>query len=302
MKKIIMFYLGVLCCLLFGGTALAGPYLNDGIAGFVGPDGDGAVTDNNYVNPAFKAWATGVVDYSPSDDPTFYGMGGIGPQFSDPIKATGPVTGNNMDIVSLGDMDHIEIENYLAGTGYGPGSVTLSFDQSIVNGSGYDFAVFENAFWANAGGLFAELGYVEVSTDGINFARFDSVSLTPAMPGAYGTIDPTDVHNLTGKHANAYGKSWGTGFDLDDLLDNSLVLAGLVDLDNIDLVRVVDIPGNGAFLDSQGNPIYDAWVTWGSGGVDLEAIGVLNTVPIPGAIWLLGSGLLGLIGLKRKNT
>jgi hypothetical protein len=25
-----------------------------------------------------------------------------------------------------------------------------------------------------------------------------------------------------------------------------------------------------------------------------------SSVPIPGAVWLLGSGLLGLIGLKRK--
>ncbi|MCP3874027.1 MAG: hypothetical protein GY699_12825 [Desulfobacteraceae bacterium] len=29
--------------------------------------------------------------------------------------------------------------------------------------------------------------------------------------------------------------------------------------------------------------------------------GEVSTVPIPGAIWLLGTGLLGLVGLKRKN-
>ncbi len=26
----------------------------------------------------------------------------------------------------------------------------------------------------------------------------------------------------------------------------------------------------------------------------------LHTVPIPGAVWLLGSGLLGLVGIRRK--
>jgi hypothetical protein len=30
---------------------------------------------------------------------------------------------------------------------------------------------------------------------------------------------------------------------------------------------------------------------------DLE----VNPVPIPAAVWLLGSGLLGLIGIRRRN-
>jgi hypothetical protein len=29
---------------------------------------------------------------------------------------------------------------------------------------------------------------------------------------------------------------------------------------------------------------------------------IVNPVPVPGAIWLLGSGLLGLLGLRRKNA
>ena len=32
---------------------------------------------------------------------------------------------------------------------------------------------------------------------------------------------------------------------------------------------------------------------------DLDDVSVL-AVPIPGAIWLLGSGLIGLIGIRRK--
>jgi hypothetical protein len=27
-----------------------------------------------------------------------------------------------------------------------------------------------------------------------------------------------------------------------------------------------------------------------------------SPVPVPGALWLLGSGLLGLVGLRRKNA
>ncbi|MGD9160297.1 MAG: PEP-CTERM sorting domain-containing protein [Desulfobacteraceae bacterium] len=33
----------------------------------------------------------------------------------------------------------------------------------------------------------------------------------------------------------------------------------------------------------------------------IDAVEATNPVPVPGAVWLLGSGLLGLIGLRRKK-
>ena len=71
------------------------------------------------------------------------------------------------------------------------------------------------------------------------------------------------------------------------------VVTGLVDINDIRYVRIVDIPGSGDFYDqaavhidpaggadrnyySDNHPIYDAWVTFGSGGVDVEAVGVLE--------------------------
>ncbi len=38
-----------------------------------------------------------------------------------------------------------------------------------------------------------------------------------------------------------------------------------------------------------------------SGQVNNVALGTINNVPIPGAIWLLGSGLLGLLGFRRNR-
>ncbi|WP_321428971.1 leucine-rich repeat protein [uncultured Methanolobus sp.] len=232
-----------------------------GIPGFVGPNGDG-ISNNGTVNPIFITWASTVVDYSPADQT-------INPQFSDPSKTLGPVTCDNFDIVSLGDLDQDKIN-----AGELPGSITLGFDLPIANGGGPDLAVFENGFGSDK--IFAELGYVEVSTDGIVFARFPSISQTPGPVGGYGSIDPTGAYNLAGKHANAYGNSWGTPFDLSTLTQAPEVLNGSVDLNSINYVRIVDIPGSGDFKDSRGKPIYDAWVTTGSGGVDLEAVGVIN--------------------------
>ncbi|MAE60201.1 MAG: hypothetical protein CMJ49_02475 [Planctomycetaceae bacterium] len=266
-------------------TALAGPYSKGAddpnnpfdapLPGFTGPAGDGVVTAGNVVNPLFLDWATTVADYSPAP--------GVGAIWSDPATALGEVTGNNFHIVSLGDLDQPAIDN-----GDPTGTITLQFNTTIANGPGPDFATFENAFingtatdpntGLSFGLLFAELGYVEVSTDGSTFARFDSTSSTPTPAGgqAFLTVNPTDVHNLVGKHINAGGQSWGTPFDLSQLAGHAAVLSGQVDLFDIQYVRIIDIPGSGDYLDSHGAPIYDPWVTVDSSGVDLEAIGVIH--------------------------
>ncbi len=263
------------------GTALAGPYsagLNDplnsfdaSVPGFVGPDGDGISPEDslsNFTNPIFFGWAEGIVDYSPSP--------GVGTGWRDPTAALGPVTGDNWDIVSLGDLGSASITN-----GVSPGRITVDFVTPVRNLSGADFVIFENGF-VSAGGagiagqLTAELAYVEVSSNGSDYLRFPSRSLTLAAVGGLGTIDPSNAFNLAGKHGNGYGKSWGTPFDLSQLASDPLVIGGQVNLEAIRYVRIVDIPGNGAFSDSQNSPIFDAWLTSDSGGFDLEAVGAIS--------------------------
>ena len=89
------------------------------------------------------------------------------------------------------------------------GSITLAFDHPIRDGLGFDFAVFENAI----NDSFLELGFVEVSSDGVNFFRFDNDSLTTSLVASFGEVDPTNVRNLAGK----YRQGFGTPFDLEEL-------------------------------------------------------------------------------------
>ncbi len=310
----------LLLVVLVGGVVVAGPYTEVGINGYIGDDFKhanplpieyGGDADAR-VNPVFRGWASGYLNYLPADNVW------IGGEWDNPTKALGLATGDYIDIVSLGDLDDNE---FLSGKK--PGEMTLSFGDPdvaddpnhICNVNGYDFVVFGNSFVSNfntaygsvSGNIFAELTYVEVSSNGIDFVRFSGVSLTaePAGSYAYMTTDMTNIYNFAGKHPNGYGKCYGTGFDLSQLADEPNVVNGLVDINDICYVRIIDIPGSGDFYDSainnvdpcswsgwdfyqQNNPVYDAWLTWGSGGFDLEAVGVLKDQNCKGDINLDG--------------
>jgi len=292
--------------------AWAGPYTEAGVNGYIGDDRRHAnpLSDSDArLNPIFRGWASDFKNYLPADD-VWSG------DWDDPTRALGPVTGDNFDVVSLGDLDEVEIS-----AGHRPGEITLIFANPgdandanhIRDANGYDFVVFENAFLSNydtgggsvQGRMLAELAHVEVSSNGADFVRFGSVSLTAGVVGPYGTIEISDVFNLAGKHPNAYGVCTGTAFDLHQLADHPLVAEGTVDINDIHYVRIVDIPGSGDFLDSAvhhvdpntwpswtnydaSHAVYDAWLTEGSGGLDLEAVGVLKQQEFSGDINLDG--------------
>ena len=261
------------------------------------PDAGIPARINGEVNPIFKGWVTDVHIYAPAP--------GVVPDFRDTSFALGPPHAkDNTYVVSLGDLNATQISADTL-----PGSIVLTFAEAIYNGIGADFAVFENGFFVDGtdGRVAAEFAYVEVSTDGEIFSRFPSIS-DARKEGTLGYehVDVTDVYNLAGKHVFGYG----TPFDLDDLLNDEYVRDGLVDLNEINYVRLVDIPGSGDFLDSRGEPIYDMWVSWGSGGFDLTGIGVINTIsdrpdpaattPEPSTLVLFAVGLFG-IGLRSRR-
>ncbi len=198
----------------------------------------------------FEAWATNCNLQRGWQNISDTSLGN--PTIGDSLSATGFPMANGL--VSMGD----------------GGMATLTFNGYIYNDSGADFAVFENSF----DGMFLELAFVEVSSDGINFFRFDAVSLTPntVQLDNNAQMDATYIHNLAGKYRAGYG----TPFDLAEL-DG---ISGL-DISKITHVRIIDVVGsiNPLFgtYDSQNNIINDPFPTpFPSGGFDLDAVGVIH--------------------------
>lgn len=222
---------------------------NGPFCGAVGTDGCNAIA---YNDNRIKGWATRCTIVRGSQDIS-------NPQSTEVTHgsendAIGAASENVMTVVSLGD----------------GGIATLTFDNAITNGEGYDFAVYENSL----NDSFLELGFVEVSSDGINYVRFPATSLTQTHTqiGGSGSVNPTFINNLAGKYRCGYG----TPFDLEELRDSANV-----DINNITHVRIIDVVGSldPAYgnRDAFGNIINDPFPTISySSGFDLDGVCVLN--------------------------
>jgi hypothetical protein len=200
-------------------------------------------------------WATGCKVVRGYQDVSNQSLGYA--SVGDSSKAIGIADGIN--VVSLGD----------------GGTAVLTFQSPIKNLAGPDFCVFENSFDAG----FLELAFVEVSSDGINFTRFPATCnvQNTVQIGPFDTSsDPTKIDNLAGK----YIANYGVPFDLQQL--NGTI--GL-DINAITHVKIIDAVGciqaQYATYDKNNNKINDPWATaFGSSGFDLDAVGVINQVPL----------------------
>ena len=154
------------------------------------------------------------------------------------------------------------------------GEAILTFERFIKNGPGWDFAIFENSF----NNTFLELGFVEVSSNGTDYFRFPSASLTQdtIQIDAFGSINPTNLNNLAGK----YRANYGTPFDLEEFINEPSL-----DINSISHVKIIDVIGsidsNYCNYDQFSNKINDPFPTpFISSGFDLDAVGVINEAPL----------------------
>ena len=176
----------------------------------------------------------------------------------DATNAFGKADGN---IVSLGDA----------------GEALFFFENPIINGPGFDFAIFENGFLSpfDSNLAYLELAQVEVSNDGFTFFRFPPIcenDTTIQIGGAGDYMDAQHIHNLAGK----YTANYGTPFELSELSTQS----GL-DINDIHYIKVKDIIGsldeNTCVRDANSHTINDPYPTpFPTGGFDLDAIGIIH--------------------------
>jgi hypothetical protein len=339
MNRFLFHSLVSFCVFAFAGSAIAGPY-----ASFQGVT-PGA-PDNPIPRASFTTFESSVVNYSPAP-----GVGGGFQNYATGVASLGelyspvpsPTGGNSPFNSKFAPQTGTEPSAFHAGTAvvspfngnvndasdtYGfvgidqPGSITLGFGANrIFDGASADFAVFENGFgFGGPTSLLAELAYVEVSSDGVNFARFPSISLNTAatqISGAFQGYDMTNVYDLAGKAA----ANWGTPFDLSELASHPLVTGGVLNLSNVRFVRLVDVVGTGALTDaggnvipgiardSLGNPILDNYITFDSAGFDYVglptgAVGVVHAAPVPEPATLVGVsiGAVMLLSLAIQRS
>lgn len=224
------------------------------LAQFPGAAGTVGSTAIHKDSSIFTAWATNcIVVRGPQDiADTSLGYASAG------IESMAVGQADGAQVVSLGD----------------GGYAVTTFERPVANGPGFDFAVFENGFIDE----FLELGFVEVSSDGINFFRFKATSNTQTDiqvgPFDY-NANPTLMNNLAGK----YRAMFGTPFDLEELNN----IPGL-NVNAITHIKVIDVVGsiNPMFgtYDQYNQLINDHYPTpFPQGGFDLDAIGVIHQQP-----------------------
>lgn len=177
-------------------------------------------------------FATEVIDFTP-------GAGSGFGQERFPHTVLGPPKGygtrrGSTDVLSLGHA----------------GSITLGFDpRVIIDEPGPDFLVFENPFWVNdrPENVFAELGQVEVSEDGIEWHSYDCQQDDHPATDCAG-YTPTRRFDFTEPLDHA--TCGGDAFDLAD-----------VGLERARFVRITDLSLYG---------------TTPSAGFDLDAVGLIH--------------------------
>jgi hypothetical protein len=184
------------------------------------------------------------------------------------------------------------------GTNDRPVGLMLGFSMSIANGAGDDLKIVGNPF----GGWY-EPGYVEIAAETTGIGATEN----GWMDETFYLIEPSNF-DLVGDPRTAplavgypYNSNW------------SQSVTGYADVavggDFMDIDWAIDADGNSVLLDDIAyvrirTATDDSAGIFGYFSTEIDYVEALNgtaPVPVPAAVWLLGSGLLGLIGIQRQT-
>jgi hypothetical protein len=183
-----------------------------------------------------SAYVSEVLSFEPGEEAGF-GADKLPGVVLGPPKGKG-LTAGSLDVLSLGK----------------GGSIELAFGGELLDGDGPDFIVFENAFWpgGDATAVFAELGEVSVSENGVDWVTFpcdSSGDAAGSFPGCAG-FTPTLEYDAETMLPLEPALTGGDAFDLAE-----------IGLSRARFVRVRDVSNAGAAP---------------SAGFDLDAVGVVQ--------------------------
>ena len=193
---------------------------------------------------------------------------------------------------------------------------TLRVNDDPTNPGGFDGIAWGNAFYVSGGPpSFAESGTIYLSQDGATWWKLKPYFhyypyASSRVHGDHQTFDhtPGDGQGLVSPGAPkefdengdfvSTGLAGGDAFDMatayyaGDWLNPDDDDESVVGLDWFSYILVTGEPP----ISPEGIPLYS--------GPDCDSVYVFSTsaapVPVPAGVWLLGSGLAGLIGLRRK--
>ncbi|WP_197910382.1 VPLPA-CTERM sorting domain-containing protein [Desulfosarcina ovata] len=199
--------------------------------------------------------------------------------------------------------------------------ITVTFDHDIVddpnNPYGIDFIVYGNDLYWGSGMVYSDTDMDEyyISTGG-GWSDPGVVSVAQYEDGPWYTFTTGPYFDTTTYPTQAFAwdsenDTWGDELDwtkpVDPDLDPTEDFAGLSVAEVIDLY---DGSAGGTGYDLA--DLYDLygveleWIRYirvesnGTSYCEVDGFADVAAVPVPAAVWLLGSGLLGLFGIRRK--
>lgn len=234
---------------------------------FLTPEGTGCIANCTDINPVLGGHG---YTYGATNDVTFTWNGTL---YMSSTDYTGPSSASN---ASISSSTHIYGLPWVAHDVqiFGPG--TYSFDTTLGGGNPESGAM---TMTVGAGQLGMHLLMDWNGNNNMDIANVWNLNSTFSNCGA-STSDNTAANCLYTGGPNPAGNNAGTSF----------------------LLASTDNDGDGTLgiPMAQGGPFYDS--TYGGFNFNFNLQGNMTVVPIPAAVWLFGSGLIGLLGFARTRN